>query len=165
MNSKSPKQKPEIEEMQLSKAAEVLVDECRMILPGIQTLFGFQLIAIFNSTFTEKLTPFEQRLHLLALALIGISIVIIMTPAAYHRQIGPRHVSEGFIHLATHLLISSMPLLALSISVEVYLVSHIILHNVLISLLITLVLLIAFIILWFVLPYSRTLKRFLGDKN
>jgi hypothetical protein len=152
------------DEMELSKAAEVLIDECRMILPGIQTLFGFQLIAVFNSTFTEKLTPLEQRLHLLALALIGMAIVIIMTPAAYHRQTGPRHVSEGFIQLATHLLISSMPLLALSISIEVYLVSHIILQDVLFSLLITLVLLAAYIVLWFVLPYSRTLKNMFGDK-
>jgi hypothetical protein len=164
MSRRISKQDP-TDEMELSKAAEVLIDECRMILPGIQTLFGFQLIAVFNSTFTEKLTTLEQRLHLLALALIGMAIVIIMTPAAYHRQTGPRHVSEGFIHLATHLLILSMPFLALSISVEVYLVSHIILHNVLFSLLITLVLLIVFIVLWFVLPYSRTLKRFLGDKN
>lgn len=153
------------DEMELSKAAEVLIDECRMILPGIQTLFGFQLIATFNSTFTEKLTPLEQRLHLLALALIGMAIVIIMTPAAYHRQTGPKEVSEGFIKLATHLLLLSMPLLAFSISMEVYLVSHIILHDVLFSLLITLGLLIAFILLWFILPRSRTLKRVLGDKD
>lgn len=163
MNRKISKQG--MEEMDLSKAAEVLVDECRMILPGIQTLLGFQLIAVFNSTFTEKLSTFEQRLHLLAIGLIGMAIIIIMTPAAYHRQTNPRDVSQGFIDLATRLLLFSMPLLALSISMEVYLISHIILQDTLFSLLIALGLLTVFIILWFVLPHSAALKQVLGDKS
>lgn len=163
MNRKISKQG--MEEMDLSKAAEVLVDECRMILPGIQTLLGFQLIAVFNSTFTEKLSTFEQRLHLLAIGLIGMAIIIIMTPAAYHRQTNPRDVSQGFIDLATRLLLFSMPLLALSISMEVYLISHIILQDTLFSWLIALGLLTVFIILWFVLPHSAALKQVLGDKS
>jgi hypothetical protein len=44
------------EELPLSKAAEYLLDECRMVLPGIQALFGFQLIAVFNSSFELKLS-------------------------------------------------------------------------------------------------------------
>ena len=39
------------EELTLSEAAKYLLDECRMVLPGIQALFGFQLIAVFNSAF------------------------------------------------------------------------------------------------------------------
>lgn len=34
-----------------------------MVSPGIQALFGFQLIAVFNSRFAEELTEREQRLH------------------------------------------------------------------------------------------------------
>lgn len=36
------------EELPLSQAAQHLLEECRMVLPGIQALFGFQLIAVFN---------------------------------------------------------------------------------------------------------------------
>ncbi|MDQ2943358.1 MAG: hypothetical protein M3R21_06785 [Candidatus Dormibacteraeota bacterium] len=41
-----------------------LLNEGRMVLPGIQALFGFQLIAVFNQTFSQRLSPAEQYLHL-----------------------------------------------------------------------------------------------------
>src|SRR5204863_5078521 len=88
------------EELPLSKAAEYLLDECRMVLPGIQALFGFQLIAVFNSAFGEKLSSSKQRLHLLAIALLTIAIAIIMTPAALHRQKGPYEVTDTFVRVS-----------------------------------------------------------------
>ena len=45
------------EELPLSQAVTHLLDECRMILPGLQALFGFQLIAVFNQRFAQDLTP------------------------------------------------------------------------------------------------------------
>src|SRR5216110_3799272 len=122
------------EELPLSKAAEFLFDECRMVLPGIQALFGFQLVAVFNSAFGERLSPVEQRLHLLAIALIAISVAIIMTPAALHRQKGAYEVTDTFIRVSSRLLLWSMVPLALSISLDFYLVSRVITGSWLVSL-------------------------------
>ena len=47
--------------MPLSMAAQYLLEECRMVLPGIQALFGFQLIAVFSPGFAQKLTLADQR--------------------------------------------------------------------------------------------------------
>jgi hypothetical protein len=91
----------EREELPLSKAFQFLLEECRMVVPGIQALFGFQLIAVFNPSFAQKLSPAEQRLHLLAIALAAVGMARIMTPAAYHRQSGPRDVGETFISVST----------------------------------------------------------------
>jgi hypothetical protein len=168
MNRNRKTSKPrrdEIEELPLSKATEMLLSESRMVLPGIQALFGFQLIAVFNSAFGEKLNPLEQRLHLLAIALVGVAIVIIMTPPAYHRQTGPRDVTQRFIDLATRLMLLSMAPLGLSIGLDFYLISRIILNNVLLSLLLTLGLLTLFILLWFVLPRTEVLKRLFGGER
>jgi hypothetical protein len=120
---------PEGQEVRLSDAAKYLVDEARMVLPGTQALFGFQLIAVFNSGFAEKLTPGEQGLHLLAITLVVLAIALVMAPAAYHRQIGPRHVTEAFIRTSTHLLLWSMAPLAVGISLDFYLVSRVILNR------------------------------------
>lgn len=79
-----------------------------MVLPGIQALFGFQLIAVFNSTFSQMLDPFEQKLHLIALSSAAIAIALLMTPAAFHRQTEPTKVTEEFIQLATRLLLWGM---------------------------------------------------------
>src|ERR671930_333017 len=109
MNKKLPKGQA-IEDLPLSKAAQLILDESRMFLPGIQALFGFQLIAVFNQVFSEKLTPFEQRLHLLAIGLVVLTTIIIMTPAAYHRQMEVKEVTDSFVHMASRLmLISRMP--------------------------------------------------------
>src|SRR5439155_16789122 len=76
------------EEISLVDAAEFILEECRMVLPGIQALFGFQLIAVFSARFQSALTANEQRLHMVAIVLIVLSTAMIMTPAAYHLQTG-----------------------------------------------------------------------------
>ena len=39
----------------LKDAVQFALDEARMILPGVQALFGFQLIAVFNQRFDDLL--------------------------------------------------------------------------------------------------------------
>ena len=52
------------EQVKLSEAASHLLNECRMVLPGIQAIFGFQLIAVFNERFSKDLESIDQRVHL-----------------------------------------------------------------------------------------------------
>jgi uncharacterized PurR-regulated membrane protein YhhQ (DUF165 family) len=146
------------EELPLPKAMDNLIEECRMLLPGIQALFGFQLIAVFNSVFDEKLSSLEQRIHLLAIGFVGVAIALILAPAAYHRQIEPLEITQRFIHISTRLMLGSMAALALSICLDVFLISRLILQDALFSLLITAGLLALFIFLWIVFPRSERLK-------
>jgi hypothetical protein len=53
------------EELSLDSAASHLLEECRMVLPGIQALFGFQLIAVFNQNFGESLSRGNRNFILL----------------------------------------------------------------------------------------------------
>src|SRR6188472_2489034 len=87
------------EQLSLTMATQLLLEECRMVLPGLQALFGFQLIAVFNNRFAEVLTHAEQRLHLVATGLVALAVALIMTPAAYHRQLHPHHATERFIRI------------------------------------------------------------------
>jgi hypothetical protein len=145
---------PEREHVSLNEAATHLLDECRMVLPGIQALFGFQLIAIFQQRFGDDLAPAEQKLHYAALVLVAVSIALIMTPAAYHRQRDVHHVSEAFIVLSTRLLLASMWPLAAGICLDVYLVGGLIFDSAVLAL-VPAALFALFILLWFVLPRSR----------
>jgi hypothetical protein len=89
MSHETDSAEEETERLALSDAATYLLDECRMVLPGIQALFGFQLIVVFNPGFDQKLSATEQQLHLTAIGLIATAVAIIMTPAAYNRQSTP----------------------------------------------------------------------------
>ncbi|MFL6622172.1 MAG: DUF6328 family protein [Sulfurifustaceae bacterium] len=152
------------EELSLSDAAEYLLQECRTVLPGIQALFGFQLVSVFNDGFSKNLTGDEQYLHLLAIAVIAVATAIIMTPAAYHRQAGARQVTERFIRVSSRLLLWSMPFLAVGVCLDFYLIARIIAGNPLATA-VALALFAAFAALWFVLPRTRRLQRLLGKKT
>jgi hypothetical protein len=119
----------------LSESVSHMLEECRMVLPGIQALFGFQLIAVFNSTFWTNLDPLEQQIHYLAIALVALSVALVMTPAAYHRQSEPMTVSRRFLTLSTKLLFWSMYPLMSGIVLDFYLIGTLILQNRLLSLL------------------------------
>jgi hypothetical protein len=150
----------ETESLALSDAAKYLLDECRMVLPGIQALFGFQLIVVFNPGFDEKLSATEQQLHLAAIGLVAMAVATIMTPAAYNRQITPRAVTGDFIRLSTRLLLWSMVPLAVGICLDLYLIGRIIVGNVGGALLSAAVFAV-YVTLWFILPRVERIQRLL----
>jgi hypothetical protein len=113
------------EEVPRDRVAQEVLEEARIVLPGIQTLFGFQLIAIFAERF-RQLPEAEQVLHYAALMLVAVSIVLIMTPVAYHRIAERKTVSQWFIDLASALITTAMLPLMLALSFEVYIVGHVI---------------------------------------
>ena len=129
-----------------------------MVLPGIQALFGFQLIAVFSARFSESLSATEQRLHLVAIGLAAIAIALIMTPAALHRRAGGREVTGRFVRLSTRLLLWSMLPLAMSISLDFYLIVRVIVGGV-VSAVLAVVLFGTFLFMWFIFPRMDDLQR------
>jgi membrane associated rhomboid family serine protease len=110
----------------LEEEATHVLDEARMVLPGIQALFGFQLVAVFNQRFASDLAPWQQQIHLAALFLVAISVAAIMTPAAYHRQAERGRISERFLRLASGLITAAMLPLAAGISLDLFVVAGIV---------------------------------------
>ena len=110
------------EQESLSTQADHALEEARMMLPGAETLFGFQLIAVFNQRF-QTLTELQQHLHLAALFAVAVAVALILTPALYHRQTQPDKISRGFLVLATRCLTASSYPLLIGIALEFYIVS------------------------------------------
>jgi hypothetical protein len=142
----------EREELSLNDAASHLLEECRTVVPGMQALAGFQLIAVFNSAFRELLSPTEQVLHLLAIVLVTIAIVLVMAPAALHRQMEPLAVSRRFITISSRLLMASMAPLTAGFCIDVYLVARVIIETRAAAAMIAAGVLGVFILFWLVLP-------------
>jgi len=140
------------ETISLDSAAAHLLEECRMVLPGIQALFGFQLIAVFNQGFGEKLSYGEQLLHLAAIVLTALSMALVMTPAALHRVSEPTEVSERFVWMASRMVLAGMLPLALAVGLDAYLVASIIASSALVGVAVAAALLLVFAALWLVLP-------------
>jgi len=84
-----------------------------MLIPGVTAFLGFQLVAVFNNAFSQKLTHDEQMFHIGAMFVTLVALVLLLTPAAYHRQVESGWVSQGFVNLSSRLITAAMPLFAL----------------------------------------------------
>jgi hypothetical protein len=135
------------------RIAQAAIEEARMVVPGIQALFGFQLIAVFNQRFHD-LTAGEQTLHFFALVLIALAIAIIMTPAAYHRLVERGSVSDFFIQLASRLIAAAMLPLMVALCLEVYLVGRMVDLSSWFSAALAGGLFAVFATLWFAFPFA-----------
>jgi uncharacterized protein DUF6328 len=155
----------ERQRLDLFQSAQTLIEECRMVLPGIQAIFGFQLVAVTNTRFTE-LEDWEQWLHLGATAMVALAAAIVMAPAAIHRANGGREVTDAFIRTSTVLVLGAMMPLAAGLAIDFYLISRLVdmartgLDAALGALLFALL-----FFIWMVFPRMRALHAFLGRER
>jgi hypothetical protein len=147
------------EQTDLPTSVSNMLEEARMLLPGAQTLFGFQLIVVFEQSFGERLSTAEQHLHLAATVLTAISIALLMAPAAYHRQVEPQSVSLRFLGSASRQLTWGTAPLAIALCFEIYLIATLIATNWLVTTAATGLLVVMFGLLWYVLPRRATSPR------
>lgn len=149
----------------LEHGADRVIEESRMVLPGIQAIFGFQLIAVFNGRFENDLLPYERYVHLAALVLVAVSMALIMAPAAFHRQAEPGVISEYFVNLASRLLTMAMLPLLLAVALEIFLVARLIVASVGVSVGIAAAVFALFAYLWFVFPHFVARRRSWPDSG
>ena len=118
----------EVHRETLEEEATHVTDEARMVLPGVQAVLGFQLVAVFNQRF-QDLSAAEQLLHLAAFLLTALAMGLVMTPAAYHRQVERGRVSRRFIDLSSTLLTLAMLPLIVGVCLDTYLIARLILNE------------------------------------
>ena len=109
------------EKLGLKGVMRNILEEARMVLPGIQTLFGFQLIAVFNVGF-NSLSSIDKDVHLVALLLNILAIGCVMAPASYHRQVERDSVSDHLVVFSSRLLCLGLVPLVASLSLDTYVV-------------------------------------------
>lgn len=102
------------------KVSQVLT-EARVVLPGAQALLGFQFISFLMTGF-EKLEETAKYVHVASLCLMGLSVVLLMTPAAYHRIVEEGEDTEHFHRTASRLLVAAMIPLALGICGDFFII-------------------------------------------
>jgi uncharacterized membrane protein YidH (DUF202 family) len=136
------------EQVSLDSAATHILEECRMVLPGLEALFGFQLIVVFSEAFGDKLSFEEQlvHLHLVAIILVVLAIALVMAPAALHRQMHQQAVTQRFIRVASKLLLG-------------FFVGKVIAASLAVGIVIALALLGLFILLWIVVPRRERARQ------
>jgi cytochrome bd-type quinol oxidase subunit 2 len=152
----------------LRDQAQDVHEEARMVLPGVQALFGFQLIAAFSDRFTALEFP-DPLLHFVALLLIAASMGLLMAPAAYRRLCEPSVASKEFTRLGSILIAGALLPLLVGVSLDIYVVARMTFTSAsaLLSIVAGVATFVALASLWFVFPLwqkrrTRARLRMLG---
>ena len=142
----------------LEEEATHTTDEARMLLPGVQAILGFQLMAVTNQRFT-LFSAGEQILYLAAFVLLALAMALIMAPAAYHRQVERGKVTRRFVELSSNFLTLAMLPLTIAFAIDTYLVARLILEDRTMAAVIAAVVALVLAGLWYGLPaVCRRLK-------
>jgi hypothetical protein len=137
------------------------MEESRLLIPGAQAFIGFQLIAVFNERFAKELERPEQLAHLAAVFCTVSALVLLMTPALYHREAEPGWVSRGFVNLTARILRTATPLLGLGVTLDFYLIARIVTGERAVAIAFAAVLAGVIALFWFLLPRVHPLRDFL----
>jgi hypothetical protein len=101
-----------------------MIEEARCILPGLQAVFGFQTIAVFNERFND-LEQYAQVCHMVALGSMVVAMVMLMTPAVYYRaqhgvptasmvRVSRRHIRGALMPLGIGLSLDMLTVMSLA---------------------------------------------------
>jgi hypothetical protein len=148
------------EKTKLTDKIKHVLTECRVALPGAQALLGFQFIVVLTESF-DRLPNLSKYVHLAALGLNALAIVLLITPASYHRLVERGEETEHFHRFASKMLVAALVPLALGLAADVYVVVQKVTESQLVSVVSGLVVLAIFWELWFGLTlYRRTQRQF-----
>ena len=127
-----------------------LLNELRVILPGVQFLFAFLLTVPFSQRFPQ-LDGLETGVFFVTLLCTAIATALLMAPSAQHRVLWREGVREQRLKLGNTLTIGGLIFLVPAMVGAVFVVSAFIFG---LSAAVTVTLLLAFFfaLIWFALP-------------
>ncbi|HET6507602.1 MAG TPA: DUF6328 family protein [Baekduia sp.] len=106
-----------------------LLNELRVLMPGVQLLFGFLLTVPFQQRFGQT-TDFQRTVYFVTLVLTAASAAFLMAPSAFHRLTFRHHQKPYLIELATRQTITGMALLALAMTGAIMLLTDFLYNSV-----------------------------------
>jgi len=95
----------------LDRELTELIQELRVLLPGVQVLFGFLLVVPFSVGF-KSVDSGERALFFIAIAATTVSAVLLIAPTARHRTRFRDRDKEAIVVSSNQLTLASTAFLA-----------------------------------------------------
>jgi hypothetical protein len=108
-------------ETPLNTKIEQMLTEARVVLPGAQALFGFQLAIVLTQSF-EQLPEASRVIHAVAIILVALAVVLLMAPAAYHRIVYAGEDTHDMYRVGSALVTLATFPLAFGLAADIYVV-------------------------------------------
>jgi Family of unknown function (DUF6328) len=130
-----------------------LLNELRVVLPGVQVLFAFLLTIPFSKGY-PRLTELDRDVYFVALLATLLSTALLITPSAYHRFVFRQHDKEQLLETSNWLTIAGIGALAIAMTCSIFVVSDVIFGGAM-TVIVTVGTALLFGFFWYALPISR----------
>ncbi len=137
--------------------------ETQMVLPGVQVLIAFQGGATLSKGF-EQLPGVSKGVFVVTLALLSLTMLLLMTPATYHRYVEQGEATERFHRFTSRILVWSMVPFGLGMCGNLFVVLYKVTGSLIASAITAASVNIALYLLWFafMVRRRRQLNRYPG---
>jgi hypothetical protein len=130
-----------------------LLNELRVIMPGVQVLFGFLLTVPFQQHF-QQVDDFQRIVYFVTLLLTAASAAFLMGVTAFHRLTFRAGQKPYLIRLGTRQTIAGMALLGLAMNGALLLLTDVLFHSLTVAITVACTSAL-FFWLWFGLAWTR----------
>jgi len=127
-----------------------LLNELRVILPGVQVLFAFLLTVPFTQRFPQ-LDGLETGVFFMTLLCTAVATALLIAPSAHHRMLWRGGVREQRLEVGNALTIAGLIFLVPAMVGVVFVITDFI-FNLTAAVTVTAILALSFAVLWFALP-------------
>ena len=128
-----------------------LLNELRVILPGVQVLFAFLLTVPFTQRFPQ-LNGLQTGVFFATLVCTAIATALLIAPSSHHRILWRQGAREQRLEIGNALTIAGLIFLVPAMNGVVFVITDL-LFGLTAALIVTALLALFFIGLWFVLPF------------
>ena len=146
-------EKGETKDEQENRELIELLNELRVVLPGVQVLFAFLLTVPFTSKF-DSIDNIETATYLVAFFTTAITSVLLMTPTTFHRIRFRQGDKEALLQMATRFTVAGMASLSVAMVSVIWLVSELVLTQPIANV-IAAISAVVILGLWFAIPLWR----------
>lgn len=135
-----------------------LLQELRIVIPGVQVLFAFLLTVPFSQGFT-KLDSLQRGVFFATLLCTAAATALLIAPSSHHRVLFRQGVREQRLRLGNLLAIAGLAFLVPAMVGVVFVITDL-MFGLTAALVVTILMALCFVLLWFVLPL-----RYRGDNE
>ena len=132
--------------------------ELRVILPGAQALFGFQVSAVLTDSF-HSLSATSAAVHLTSMRLVVVAIILLIAPATYHRIAASGNADEAVLRYTVTMMLPAEGLIALGLVGDAYVTVRVITDSFPLAIMLGLTAAVGFFALLYALPLAARRKR------
>jgi uncharacterized protein DUF6328 len=127
-----------------------LLQELRIVIPGVQVLFAFLLTVPFNPGFS-KLDSLQRDVFFATLLCTAVATALLIAPSSHHRLLFRQGVREQRLKMGNLLAILGLAFLVPAMVGVVFVITDVI-FGLTAALIVTVAMSLLFLLLWFVLP-------------